>query len=186
MEAAVAGGMPGSRGARSTVDMALHDLIGKVRGIPVHALLGGACRTRFQMLTNLHHKTPEAMANSAQAFVVNGFKALKIRVGDVLLTKGWSRDNFHAELDKLAAALPAVPGDVFIDADANQGWLSEKWAPAALEQFHGYGNLSTEQPLPDADLDGAPFLTAHATTPVILDESVCSPEAMLQIARMRA
>jgi L-alanine-DL-glutamate epimerase-like enolase superfamily enzyme len=186
MQARVSGGMPGSRGARSAVDMAIYDLIGKARGTPVHALLGGAYRTSFQMLTNLYHKTPDAMAAAAKQFVQRGFKALKIKVGDVLLAQGWSRDNLRCELEKLCAALAAVPYDVYIDADANQGWLSPKWTVDALSEFDGYRNLSIEQPLPYADLDGAAFVTAHAKTPVILDESVWSPEAVMQLARMRA
>ena len=48
MQARVSGGMPGGRGARSAVDMAIYDLIGKARGVPVHALLGGAYRTAFR------------------------------------------------------------------------------------------------------------------------------------------
>ena len=186
MQSCVSGGMPGSRGARSAVDMAVYDLIGKARGVPVHALLGGAYRTSFQMLTNLYHKTPEAMAAASKQFVQRGFKALKIKVGDVLLAKGWSRDNLRCESDKLRAALAAVPSDVYIDADANQGWLSAKWTVDTLSEFDGHRNLSIEQPLPYADLDGAAFVTAHAKTPVILDKSVWSPEAMMQLARMRA
>ncbi len=186
MQARVSGGMPGSRGARSGVDMAIYDLIGKARGTPVHALLGGAYRTSFQMLTNLYHKTPDAMAAAAKQFVQRGFKALKIKVGDVLLAQGWSRDNLRCELEKLRAALAAVPDDVYIDADANQGWLSPKWTVDALSEFDGYRNLSIEQPLPYADLDGAAFVTARAKTPVILDELVWSPEAVMQLARMRA
>ena len=186
MEGRVGGGMPGGRGARSGVDMALYDLIGKARGLPVHALLGGAHRTRMEMLTNLYHKTPEAMADAARAFASRGFRGLKIKVGDVLLAKGWGRQNFRAELDKLEAALEAVPRDVFIDADANQGWRSAKWTVDVLDKFSRHDNLSIEQPLPYADLDGAAFVTAHARTPVILDESVWSPEAMMQLARMRA
>ena len=154
--------------------------------MPVHALLGGAYRTSFQMLTNLYHKTPEAMAAASKQFVQRGFKALKIKVGDVLLAKGWSRDNLRCESDKLRAALAAVPSDVYIDADANQGWLSAKWTVDTLSEFDGHRNLSIEQPLPYADLDGAAFVTAHARTPVILDKSVWSPEAMMQHARMRA
>ncbi len=50
MEATVAGGMPGGRGARSAVDMALYDLVGKARDVPVHALLGGAYRRRVRAL----------------------------------------------------------------------------------------------------------------------------------------
>ena len=186
MEAQVGGGMPGGRGARSGVDMALYDLVGKARGVPVHALLGGAYRQEFELLTNLYHKTPEAMAKASQDFVGRGFKGLKIKVGDVLLAKGWDRTNFEAELAKLKAALEVVPSDVYIDADANQGWRSAKWTVAVLQRFSAYDNLSIEQPLPYADLEGAAFVRAHARTPVILDESVWSPEAMMQIVRMSA
>jgi L-alanine-DL-glutamate epimerase-like enolase superfamily enzyme len=186
MEAEVGGGMPGGRGARSGVDMALYDLVGKAREVPVHALLGGAYRREFELLTNLYHKTPEEMAAASRYFVGQGFKGLKIKVGDVLLAKGWNRDNFEAELAKLKAALEVVPSDVYIDADANQGWRSAKWAVAVLQRFSAYDNLSIEQPLPYADLDGAAFIRAHSKTPVILDESIWSPEALMQIVRMGA
>jgi L-alanine-DL-glutamate epimerase-like enolase superfamily enzyme len=186
MQAQASGGMPGSRGARAAVDMALYDLVGKMRGVPVHALLGGAYRTRLELLGNFFQKTPEAMARAAAEAVAQGFMGLKIKVGDVLLTKGWSRANFESELDKLEAALEAVPNGVYIDADANQGWQSPKWTVNALSRFAGYHNLSIEQPLPYADLDGAAFVRAHTTTPVVLDESVWSPEAVIQLVRMHA
>jgi L-alanine-DL-glutamate epimerase-like enolase superfamily enzyme len=186
MEAQVSGGMPGGRGARSGVDMAIYDLAGKSLGVPVHALLGGAYRTEFELLTNLYHKTPEAMAAASDKFVKQGFKGLKIKVGDVVLAKGWNRDNLESELAKLKAALEVVPSNVYIDADANQGWLSAKWTVSVLRRFAGFDNLSIEQPLPYADLDGAAFVRAHAKVPVILDESVWSPEALMQIVRMGA
>src|SRR5690349_1471078 len=186
MESQVSGGMPGSRGARSGVDMAVYDLVGKALGVPVYVLLGGAYRQEFELLTNLYHKTPEAMAKASQDFVGRGFKGLKIKVGDVLLAKGWDRTNVEAELAKLKAALEVVPSDVYIDADANQGWRSAKWTVAVLQRFSAYDNLSIEQPLPYADLEGAAFVRAHARTPVILDESVWSAEAMMQIVRMSA
>jgi L-alanine-DL-glutamate epimerase-like enolase superfamily enzyme len=186
MEAQVSGGMPGGRGARSGVDMAIYDLAGKSLGVPVHALLGGAYRTEFELLTNLYHKTPEAMAAASDKFVKQGFKGLKIKVGDVVLAKGWNRDNLESELAKLRAALEVVPSNVYIDADANQGWLSAKWTVSVLRRFAGFDNLSIEQPLPYADLEGAAFVRAHAKVPVILDESVWSPEALMQIVRMGA
>ena len=79
MEAAYGGGMPGSRAARSGVDMALYDLVGKARGLPVHALLGGAYRNELSMLTNLYHKTPDAMADACRDDVSRGFKGLRSR-----------------------------------------------------------------------------------------------------------
>lgn len=186
MIAVYGGGMPGGRSARCGVDMALHDLVGKMRGQPVHALLGGAYRTRFEMLTNLYHKTPEAMAAACLDFAGQGFKGLKVKVGDVLLADGWGRDTFLAELAKLEAALEATPRDIMIDADANQGWESAAWTVTALRRFSGFDNLSIEQPLPYADLAGSVHVRNHGGVPVILDESVWSAEAAMQIARMGA
>jgi L-alanine-DL-glutamate epimerase-like enolase superfamily enzyme len=186
MEAQVSGGMPGGRGARSGVDMAVYDLAGKFLGVPVHGLLGGAHRTEFELLTNLYHKTPELMAAASQKYVNEGFKGLKIKVGDVLLSKGWNRDNFESELAKLKAALDVVPSNVYVDADANQGWRSAQWTVSVLKRFAKHDNLSIEQPLPHADLAGAAFVRANAGIPVILDESVWSPEALIQIVRMGA
>ena len=186
MEEAFGGGMPGSRGARSGVDMAIHDLVGKARGVPAYELMGGGYRTEFELLTNLYHKTPEAMAEGCREFIARGFKGLKIKVGDVLLSKGWNRDNMLSELAKLQAAIEVTPPDVYIDADANQGWDSANWTVSVLGRFAGCDNLSIEQPLHYADLDGAAHVRARGGVPVILDESVWSAKAMLGIARMQA
>ncbi len=186
MEATVSGGMPGGRTGRSGVDMALYDLVGKARGVPVHALLGGAYRREFELLTNLYFKTPEAMAAECEKFVGQGFKGLKVKVGDLLLTSGWSRANIELELAKLEAALAVVPRDVYVDADANQAWESAKWTVSLLRRFGQYDNLSIEQPLSYADLSGAAFVRAHAPVPIILDESVWSPRAMIQVAELGA
>jgi L-alanine-DL-glutamate epimerase-like enolase superfamily enzyme len=104
----------------------------------------------------------------------------------VVLAKGWNRANLESELAKLKAALEVVPGDVYIDADANQGWRNAKWTVSLLERFSGYDNLSIEQPLHYADLDGAAYIRTRAAIPIILDESVWSPEAAMQIVRMGA
>lgn len=186
MESVYGGGMPGGRTARSGVDMALYDLVGKSRGVPVFLLLGGAYRTEFELLTNLYHKTPQAMADACRDFARRGFKGLKVKVGDVLLSRGWSRDHIMAELAKLDAALEATPRDVYIDADANQGWESPQWTVALLSRYRGRDNLSIEQPLAYADLDGHAHVRRAGIAPVILDESVWSAKAMLQIARLGA
>jgi L-alanine-DL-glutamate epimerase-like enolase superfamily enzyme len=49
-----------------------------------------------------------------------------------------------------------------------------------------HDNLSIEQPLHYADLSGAAHVRAHAGVPVILDESVWSPQAMLELVRLGA
>jgi len=186
MCAVYGGGMPGGRSARSGVDMALYDLVGKARGLPVHALLGGAYRTELELLTNLYHKTPAAMADACRDFAARGFKGLKVKVGDVVLGRGWRRDRLLAELATLEAALEVTPRDVYVDADANQGWESAAWTVSALRRFAGFDNLSIEQPLPYDDLAGAAHVRAQAGVPVILDESIWSVQAAMRAVRAGA
>jgi L-alanine-DL-glutamate epimerase-like enolase superfamily enzyme len=179
-------GMPGGRAARGGVDIALYDLAAKLMGLPVHALLGGALRKEFQVLTNLYHKTPDKMAEACTYYAELGYKGLKVKVGDVLHSKGWNRDNFLQEIAKLEAALEATPRDVMIDADANQGWVSAAWTVGALQRFRGHDNLSIEQPLHYDDLTGAAHVRAYAGVPLILDESVWSANAVMRLAKAEA
>jgi len=177
---------PGCHSARAAIDMALYDIIGKAQNCPVYEVLGGAYRTKFEMLTNLYEETPEEKANACREYVKKGFRGLKIKVGDILLTKGWSMQNFKKERDKLIAALEAVPPDIYIDADANQSWRNAKIAVNAVEELlqgKYYLNLSLEQPLHYLDISGHTYLRKSLKVPVVLDESVLSPEAMLQIAK---
>ena len=182
-------GAPGCHSARAAVDMALYDIIGKAKNMPVYEVLGGAYRTEFEMLTNLYEDTPEEKAKACRAYVQKGFRGLKVKVGDILLTDGWSTENFRKELDKLIAALESVPPDIYVDADANQSWGNPKIVQNAIQdllQDKYYPNLSLEQPLHYLDILGHKFLRNSISIPIILDESVLSPEAMFQIAKNEA
>ena len=94
--------------------------------------------------------------------------------------------NLRKEKDKLVAVLKAVPPDIYIDADANQSWSNAKTALNIVEdilQDRFYPNLSLEQPLHYLDISGHSYLRKMLKVPIILDESVLSPEAMFQIAK---
>ncbi len=186
MDLATGEDAPGCHSARAAIDMALYDIIGKAQNRPVYEVLGGAYRTEFEMLTNLYEDTPEEKAKACKESVRKGFRALKIKVGDILLTEGWSMQNLRKEKDKLIAALEAVPPDIYVDADANQSWTNAKIAVNMVEELFQdkyYPNLSLEQPLHYLDISGHSYLRRFLRTPIILDESVLSPEAMLQIAK---
>ena len=94
--------------------------------------------------------------------------------------------DYFRQRPKLDAALEVTPSEVYIDADANQGWESAQWTVSTLRAYAGYNNLSIEQPLHYADLSGAAHVRAQCSVPVILDESVWSARAMLQLARLNA
>jgi L-alanine-DL-glutamate epimerase-like enolase superfamily enzyme len=186
MAMAYSGGMPGGRSARAGVEIALLDVMGKHRGLSVSALLGGARRPRLEQLTNLYHKTPETMAEACRVFAGKGFRGLKIKVGDVIWEKGLSAPAMERELSFLEAALDSVPRDVMIDADANQAWRNPKLAAAKISRFDRHDNLSLEQPLHYANIEGHREVRMTTRVPVILDESIHSPEAAMQAVRSGA
>ena len=176
---------PGCQPARAAIDMAMYDIVGKAREVPVHAVLGGAYRTELELLTNLYEETPEEKAAAARRFVEQGFSGLKVKIGDSIILDGRTSDNLEHEKQKLLAVLRTVGPQTYIDADANQSWANAGqvrgiFASILDEEF--YGNLSLEQPLHHLNLKGHAELRETLPIPIILDESVVSPEAMMQIA----
>jgi len=177
---------PGCHPTRAAIDMAIYDIIGKTYNCPVYEILGGSYRTEFEMLTNLYEDSAEEKAQAAREYVQKGFRGLKIKVGDSIIMSGFSTENFKKEKNKLIATLEAVPSDIYIDADSNQSWGNAKIAINIVEDIlheNFYPNLAIEQPLHYLDISGHSFLRNVLKVPIILDESVVSPEAMLQIAK---
>ena len=177
---------PGLQPARAGIDLAVFDIIGKARGCPVYEILGGAYRTEFELLTNLYELTPERKAAASREFVQKGYRGLKVKMGTSTAARGVNVDTFKAEKAKLIAALQVVPDDVYIDADANQSWVNAKIAVRIMEEVLSekfYGNLSLEQPIHHLDLDGHRYIRNALKIPVILDESVVSPQSVHQIVK---
>src|SRR5260370_36333836 len=70
--------------AISGIEIALWDLLGKVRGAPVYELLGGALRARLPAYASLlRYETPDAAARACRHFVAQGFRMLKLHPTDV-------------------------------------------------------------------------------------------------------
>ncbi|HEX2930932.1 MAG TPA: mandelate racemase/muconate lactonizing enzyme family protein, partial [Candidatus Binatia bacterium] len=76
----------GTRGigvvALSGIDVALWDILGKVRGVPLYQLLGGKCRDKVPVYaTALYPEKPSKVAKRARGFAEQGFHGVKIKVG---------------------------------------------------------------------------------------------------------
>ena len=177
---------PGCHPTREAIDMAMYDIIGKTYNCPVYEILGGAYRTEFEMLTNLYQDNAEEKAQSAREYVQKGFRGLKVKVGHSTIRGGLSAENLKKGKNELITALKAVPSDIYIDADANQSWGNAKIVITIVEDIlhkNFYPNLAIEQPLHHLNISGHSYLRNILKVPIILDESVVSPEAMFQIAK---
>ncbi len=148
--------------AKCAVDIALHDIKGKVMGQPLYRVLGGYQKV-VQNDVTIGISTPEKMAAAAADYVHNqGYRILKIKAGI----------DPDEDLRTLSLIREAVGPSIRLRVDANQGYTISK-AIYALEGMKKYGIEAVEQCLPDWDLDGAVYLKQHVTgIQLMLDESI--------------
>ena len=162
--------------AKAALDMALWDLFGKLRGVPVYQLLGGS---RNHLVTDLtiSVNSPEEMARDAQIAVDRGFDCLKVKVGV----------NPALDVERLAAVRAAVPSGITLRIDANQAW-KPKEAVRILNgmQERGLNIEFVEQPVAADDLEGMKYVTERSYVPVLADESVFSPMDAMKILQTGA
>ena len=124
----------GTRGATSAavsgIDIALWDILGKVLGVPIHALLGGAVRENILLYTHPPQAdTPEEAARFALDIKESGHTALKTdpysremrRVSTGYLDGQISREGEHFAVETIAAIREAVGPEfeILIDAHGN-------------------------------------------------------------------
>lgn len=162
--------------AKAAVDIAVHDLFGKLHGIALYRLFGGY---RARMTTNLtiSVNAPEEMARDALEAVAGGFTELKLKVGtDAAL-----------DLIRVKEIRSAVGDAVKIRLDANQGW-KPKEAVRVIRQIEdaGLGIELIEQPVKARDVDGLKFVTDHVDTDIMADESAFGVYEVFQLLAMRA
>jgi L-alanine-DL-glutamate epimerase-like enolase superfamily enzyme len=145
---------PKAHATACAIDMALHDLVGKILGVPVCKMLGlNPDRTPATSFT-IGIEEPKVMAERAAA--VRDFKVLKIKVG----TK---RD------EEMLRAIRDVT-DLPIRVDANTGWTKEE-AVRNINRLAKFDIQFVEQPIPPGDNEALRFIRERAALPIMTDES---------------
>ena len=148
----------GEPSARCALDLAMHDLVGKLRGAPARALydLPGA---RLETCLTVSLDAPEAMAEQARGYRAEGYRVLKLKLGDAA-----------GDVARVEAVKRAVP-DARIRADANTGWSPED-ALRVLPDLARLGVEFVEQPVHPSRLDDLAAISRASPLPVYADESV--------------
>ena len=143
---------PGEQAARAAVDAALHDLQGKLTGLPVYRLLG-LRRAGPPTSWTIWLGDPDDMARRAERAVARGFERLKLKLG--------GRDGLDGER---VAAVHGVT-DLPLQCDVNEAWSYDE----ALEYLPQMNLQYCEQPLVAGDPDG-PRLKRESPVPIYVDE----------------
>jgi L-alanine-DL-glutamate epimerase-like enolase superfamily enzyme len=147
-------GRPGEQAAKAAIDAALHDLCGKLVGLPAWRLLG-LQREGPPTSWTIWLGDPDDMARRAEK-VRGQFRRLKLKLG--------ARDGRDVERVRAVREVSDVP----LQVDVNEAWSLEE-ALEALPQLAELGVQYCEQPLPAGDPDG-PELKARSPLPIYVDE----------------
>ena len=95
------------------LDIALWDALGKERGFPCHSLLGGRSKAVTTYASSGTLRSPDEMADTAEAMLKRGFPAMKIR---------FQRGHWKADIEALEAVRNRVGSSLTLMVDCNQGW----------------------------------------------------------------
>jgi L-alanine-DL-glutamate epimerase-like enolase superfamily enzyme len=124
--------------AKSSVDIALHDILGQFLKVPIYQLLGGKTRDSIPLSWMVGINPREKMVQECEKFSALGIRAFKIKAGL----------DFEADLDTFIAIRKALGDQALLYMDANQGYTSVKKAVFFINKLAEYGLAWMEEPFP--------------------------------------
>ncbi len=147
--------LPGNNSAKSAISAALHDLVGKRLGVPVHRLWGLSADncplSSFTIAIAENEVLAERVKEAAQ------YPILKIKLGT-------DRDKDIVRIVRQAAP------DKELRVDANAAWTPEQ-AVGMLDFLVEMNVKMLEQPVARENIDGLRFVRERSSIPVFADES---------------
>ncbi|PJJ80478.1 dipeptide epimerase [Mucilaginibacter auburnensis] len=146
----------GNTAIKAAVDIALHDLHGKLTNTPCWQLVKSNPVLMPPTSFTIGIDTPVTMREKATE--ATGFEVIKVKLG--------SPD------DKLAISAIRSVTDVPLYVDVNQGWTDRAEAIEMIWWLFEQGVVLIEQPMPKHDVEGNAWLTAQSPIPIIGDEAV--------------
>ncbi|MDR1883460.1 MAG: dipeptide epimerase [Prevotella sp.] len=142
--------------AKAAVDIALHDLAGKIMGQPWYRIWGldksKAPSTTFTIGIDTADAVKQKTREAAPLYNI-----LKVKLG---------RDNDREMIEAIRTVT-----DKPIAIDANQGWKDKHHALDMIYWLKEKGIVMIEQPMPKHNLDDAAWVTERSPLPVFADES---------------
>jgi L-alanine-DL-glutamate epimerase-like enolase superfamily enzyme len=146
----------GNTAAKASVDIALHDLIGKIQNKPCHDLFGADKQKTLFTAYTIPMDDPKGIQDRIEE--ARGYKILKVKLGSA---------NDKKVIEEIRRQT-----DKEIIVDANEGWNYKYFA---LEMAHWLSErnvLLIEQPMPKEKADDTAWLTSQSPIPIIADEAV--------------
>ncbi|MFS8099669.1 mandelate racemase [Lentzea alba] len=161
--------------AKSAVDVALHDLLGRASGVPVGVLWGQRRVQEIELAWIVSGQTPDEVADCVAEGLTEGYRAFKVKIG---------LHDQRTDLDVVRTVREAAP-DAPLWVDANQAYTVHE-ALRIAKELEDLDVFAFEQPLPANDVAGQRRLRAASPLPVALDESLRHPSDLATFVKLDA
>jgi L-alanine-DL-glutamate epimerase-like enolase superfamily enzyme len=147
--------------AIAAVEMACWDIVGKVCGRPVSALLGGRVRDRAETIAYLGLDSPPRMNALAAEAVREGHRTLYFKVGSA---------DPSLDVERVQAVREGAGEGPRIRVDANEAWSSAA-AIAMARRMEPYGIEFLEQPVSGRNLAEMAYVRGRIGMPLLANEA---------------
>lgn len=148
---------PGDTAAKAAVDIALHDLVGKLLGAPWYKIWGLNKDKAPSTTFTIGIDTADVVKQKTRE-CTNQFNILKVKLG---------RENDKEMIETIRSVT-----DLPIAVDINQGWKDKEKAIDEIFWLKEHGIVMVEQPMPKEQRDDIAWLTEKSPLPIFADEAI--------------
>jgi L-alanine-DL-glutamate epimerase-like enolase superfamily enzyme len=147
---------PGNYAAKASIDIALHDLVGKIMKQPWYRIWGLNPEHTPNTSFTIGIDKPEVVKEKVRE--ASPYKILKVKLGQ----------GNDKEMIESVRSVTNTP----ICVDVNQGWTDRQKALEITHWLKDQGVVFVEQPMPKASVDDIAWLTQNSPLPIIADEAI--------------
>lgn len=147
----------GNAAGKAAVDIALHDLVGKMMSLPWYRIWGLNPELTPSTTYTIGIDTADVVRQKTRE-CTERFNILKVKLG---------RDNDREMIETIRSVT-----DLPIAVDANQGWTDRQHALDMILWLKEQGVVMVEQPMPKTQLDDIAWVTQQSPLPIFADESI--------------
>lgn len=151
---------------KAPVDIACWDILGKLTGLPLYKLLGGAAQEKIALYRAISQEAPERMAEKIAGYRAEGYTKFQLKVGG----------NADDDIARIRACREILqPTDILV-ADANTGWTRAE----AARVVAAVGDLDVyiEQPCPS--YEECLSVRRRTARPFVLDEVITGTDMLVR------
>ena len=156
--------MAGNHAAKASIDIALHDLVGKIVGEPLFKLFGLNPRKTPDTSFTIGLDTPDVVRQ--KVLEAAPYKILKVKLG---------RDNDREMIEVIRSCT-----DKPLSADANQGWKQKEYALEMSHWLKEKGVIFLEQPMPKEQFEDIAWVKERSPLTIVGDEGIQNLEDLIR------